>query len=309
MKFVLIRRERAMHLPQFEYLAPHTTEELAGLLSKHRDKARIIAGGTDLLPSMKDRLVRPEYVIDIGNLTSMNGITERGGKELVIGAATRLAELEHSPLIKDRYHALHQATITVGAAQVRAMASVGGNICNASPAADLPPALIAFGAKLNLFSRQGPREMDLEDFIIGNRKTALREGEFLESIVLPPPPPGSASAFTDMTRREAMEIAMVNVAVNLVLDAGTGKLGRVAIIMGAVAPHPLRARRAEALLQDQKPDDAVLERAAEAAAAETRAIDDFRASAAYRREVARVLVGRALREALAAVRQAPGVGK
>ncbi len=186
------------------------------------------------------------------------------------------------------------------------MASVGGNICNASPAADLPPALIAFGTKVNLFSRQGPREMDLEDFITGNRKTVLREGEFLESIVVPPPWPGSASAFTDMTRREAMEIAMVNVAVNLALDAGTGRVGQVAVIMGAVAPHPLRARRAEELLQGQEPDEAVLERASAAAADETQAIDDFRASAAYRREVARTLVGRALREALAAIRQAEG---
>ncbi len=295
-----------MHLPQFEYLAPRTMEELAGLLSEHRDKARILAGGTDLLPSMKDRLVRPEYVIDIGNLTTMNGINEQDGGGLVIGAATKLAALEESPLIRDRYTALHQATMVVGAAQVRAMASVGGNICNASPAADLPPALIAFGAKVNLFSRQGPREMDLEDFITGNRKTELQEGEFLQSIVLPPAPPGSASAFTDMTRRAAMEIAMVNVAVNLALDADTGKIGEAAIIMGAVAPHPLRARRAEKLLQGQAPDDAVLEQAAEAAAGETQAIDDFRASAAYRREVARILVGRALREALAAIRQAEG---
>lgn len=295
-----------MHLPTFEYLAPRTTEELAGLLSKHRDKARILAGGTDLLPSMKDRLVRPGYLVDIGNLTTMNGITEHDGKELVIGAATKLAELEHSPLIEDRYNALHQAIKVIGAVQVRAMASVGGNICNASPAADLPPALIAFGTRVNLFSRQGPREMDLEDFITGNRKTVLREGEFLESIVLPPPWPGSASAFTDMTRREAMEIAMVNVAVNLALDADTGRVGRVAVIMGAVAPHPLRARRAEQLLQGREPDDAVLEQAAEAAADETQAIDDFRASAAYRREVARVLVGRALRAALAAIRQAEG---
>jgi carbon-monoxide dehydrogenase medium subunit len=295
-----------MHLPQFEYLAPRTREELAGLLSEHGDSARILAGGTDLLPSMKDRLVRPEYLIDIGNLTTMNGITEHNGTGLVIGAATKLAELEHAPLIKDRYKALHQAITVIGAVQVRAMASVGGNICNASPAADLPPALIAFGTRVNLFSRQGPREMDLEDFITGNRKTVLREGEFLESIVLPPPQPNSASAFTDMVRREAMEIAMVNVAVNLALDADTGKVGQAAIIMGAVAPHPLRARRAEELLQGQQPDDAVLERASAAAADETQAIDDFRASAAYRREVTRTLVGRALREALAAIRQAEG---
>ena len=145
--------------------------------------------------------------------------------------------------------------------------------------------------------------MALEDFITGYRETALQEGEFLENIVLPPPPPNSASAFTYMARREAMEIAVVIVAANLALEADSGKVSRVDIIMGAVAPRPLRAHRAEELLIGQVPDDSLLGQAAEAAAAETQAIDDFRASADYRREVTRVNVDRALRQSLAAIHQ------
>ena len=293
-----------MQLPQFGYVAPRTTEELVGLLAEHRGKVRILAGGTDLLAAMKNRQERPEYLIDIVNLTDLSGITDHEDKGLVIGAATKFAELEHSPLIKDRYNALYNAIIVIGAVQVRSMGSIGGNICNASLAADTPPPLVAFGARVNLLSAQGPREMALEDFITGYRETALQEGEFLESIVLPLPPTNSSSAFTYMARREAMEIAIVIVAVNLALEADSGKVSRIDIVMGAVAPRPLRARRAEKLLMGQIPDDALLEKVAEAAAAETQAIDDFRASADYRREVTRVNVDRALRQSLATIQQA-----
>ncbi len=291
-----------MHLPPFEYLAPCSADELAAFLSQYGDKAKILAGGTDLLVLMKNRQIRPEYLIDISRLKEISGIIENKGQGVTIGALTKLEEVERSALIKERYLVLHQAMTAIGSPQVRAMASLGGNSCNASPAADSPPALIVLGARVGLVGRQGRREMDLEAFITGPREIALNSDEFLESIMLPPPWPNSASRFYALGRRDGMECDLVNLAVNLSLDPNTGKVGQVAIVMGAVGPKPLRALQAERLLLGQSPEEALLDKAATAAAADTQAIDDFRACADYRQEAIRALTGRLLRETLKAIK-------
>ena len=292
-----------MQLPQFEYFAPQSADDLAALLSEHRNKAKILAGGTDLLVLMKNKLMSPEFVIDVSSLESMCGITEQDGRGVAIGAATRLEAVERSSVIQERYSALCQAIRRTGSSQVRAMASLGGNSCNASPAADSPPALIALGAKVALVSQRGRREMDLDAFITGNGQTALEEDEYLERFLLPLSWPNSASRFSQLGKREGMECDLANVAVNLALDPTTGSVHQVAIAMGAVGPRPLRAVEAEKFLQGQEPEEALLEQAAQAAAAGTEAIDDFRASGDYRREAIRVLTVRTLREALAAIKQ------
>lgn len=291
-----------MYLPQFEYHAPRTTEELSSLLSQYRGKARILCGGTDLIVAMKDKAMKPDCVIDIADLSALSGIRQQEGKAVVIGAATKLDEVERSALIREKYYALYQGASVVGSPQVRAMGTIGGNSCTASPAADTPPPLIALGARVNLVSRKGTRHMALEEFIRGNRKTALEEDEFLESFVLEEPWPNSASRYLIMGLRAAMEIDMVNVAVNLALDPGSGKVKEVRIVLGAVAPVPLRARQAESLLKGNLPEEGLLDRVSEACAAESRPIDDFRATAAYRREIVKVLSKRALKEVLGAIR-------
>ena len=290
-----------MYLPQFEYHAPKTTEELVSLLSRYRKKAKILCGGTDLIVAMKDKVMKPDCVIDISDLAALCGIRHQEGKGLVIGAATKLDELERSTLIKEKYFALYQGASVVGSPQVRAMGTLGGNSCTASPAADTPPALIAFGARVNLVSGKGLRQMALEEFLRGNRETALGEDEFLESFVLEDPLPNSASRYLIMGLRGAMEIDMVNVAVNLALEPGKGKVKDVRIVLGAVAPAPLRARQAEGLLKGRIPDDPLLDRVAETCALESKPIDDFRATAAYRREIVGVLARRALKEVLRAI--------
>lgn len=295
-----------MYLPHFEYLAPDTSEELAEVLSKHEGKARILAGGTDLLGLMKNRQLRPDFVVDINRVASMSGIAEENGDKLRIGAATKLAQVAASPLIRERYHALHEAVGTIGSVQVRNTGSLGGNICNASPAADSPPALIALGARVNLLSRRGQRRMAVEDFITGNGQTALGDDECLESIILPPPWPHSVSVVDHVARRDAMEVALVGVAVNLALVPDSGNVDQVSIVMGGVGPRPVRAVQAEQLLISHKPGDGLIEQAAAAAAADAQPIDDFRASAVYQREVTRVLVSRTLRAAIARIEQAPG---
>ena len=290
-----------MYLPQFAYHAPKTIEELSSVLSQYRGKAKILCGGTDLIVAMKDKVTKPECVIDISDLAALCGIRPQGGKGVMIGAATKLDEIERSALIREKYYALYQGASVVGSPQVRAMGTIGGNSCTASPAADTPPALIALGAKVNLVSQKGTRQMALGEFIRGNRETALGEDEFLESFVLEEPWPNSASRYLIMGLRGAMEIDMVNVAVNLALDPGNGKVKEVRIVLGAVAPAPLRARKAEDMLKGNVPEDALLDKVSETCASESRPIDDFRATAAYRREIVKVLSKRTLKEVLSAI--------
>ncbi|MBM3790174.1 MAG: xanthine dehydrogenase family protein subunit M [Acidobacteria bacterium] len=290
-----------MSLPSFQYLAPRTGEELAGMLAAHREKARILAGGTDLINWMSEKALQPDYVIDLNGLPDLGRISYEKGKGLAIGAAVKIEAIEKSAVIREKYSSLSSAAGQIGSPQVRAMASIGGNICNASPCADMPPPLVTFGAAVSLVSRRGRREMPLEDFIRGNRQTALEADEFLELFRLPEPRPHSASRYAILGLRAAQEIDIASLAANLALDRKSGTIADVRIAMGAVAPTPMRAVRAEEILMGQKPVNAVLDRAAASCGDECRPIDDLRASAAYRRHVIRVLAGRVLREALAAL--------
>jgi len=287
-----------MILPPFQYISPKTTDELATFLSQYRTKAKILCGGTDLLVAMKDKQIKPEYVIDISGVQSLCGITYEKGKGLIIGAATKLEEIEHSPIIREKYYALHQGAAVIGSPQVRAMGSIGGNSCTASPAADTPPSLMVFATKVNLVSQRGRRQISLEEFILDNRVTALAEDEFLESFFLEEPWPDSASRYMEIGLRKAMEVDMASLAVNLALDPKTKKVKDVRIAMGAVAPKPLRALQAEALLKGAFANETLLNKVAESCASASRPIDDFRALASYRREVIKVLAQRALKEVL-----------
>jgi carbon-monoxide dehydrogenase medium subunit len=292
-----------MYLPHFEYLAPDSAEELVALLSQHEGKARILAGGTDLLGLMKNRQLRPDFVVDINRVAGMSGIVEDNDGNLRIGAATKHVDVLASPLIRERYPVLCEAIGTIGSIQVRSTGSLGGNICNASPAADSPPALIALGASVNLLSQRGQRQMAVDDFITGNGQTALAADECLESIFLPPPLPHSACVFDHVARRDAMEVALVNVAVNVALVPDSGDVDQVRIVMGGVGPYPIRAVQAEQLLHGHKPGVDLVEQAAAAAAADAQPRDDFRASAVYKQEMTRVLVNRTLRAAIARIEQ------
>ncbi|MCC6474390.1 MAG: xanthine dehydrogenase family protein subunit M [Burkholderiales bacterium] len=291
-----------MALPHFDYVAPRSVEELLESLSSYGARARILAGGTDLLILLRERLVKAECLIDIGRLPQLKAIvaTDEG---LSIGAAARIRDLQRSSLVRERYFALYQAACDLGSNQVRDMATVGGNACNGSPAADTPPALIALGAQACLRSARGRRQMPLEAFILGPRRTALAADEILESLHLPQPWPRSASRYACAGLRDAMEIDIANIAVNLALDPSLNVVTEVRIAMGAVAPTQIRALRAEAVLKGHAPDAARIEMAALACSAESAPIDDMRASAAYRRQVLKPLARRALAQALAAIRK------
>lgn len=281
-----------MNLPDFLYLAPEDPAELASLLARHGERAKILAGGTDLIIALKERTQVPKVVIDISGLKDLAGIEPLDGGWIRLGALTTFEEMEGSRLLQEKYPALVQAASAVGSPQVRAMGTVGGNSCNGSPAADSPPALMAYGAEVNLVSAQGRRTMNLGDFITHNRETAIRPEEYLESFSLPEPEPASAGEYIYAGLREAMEIDLVNAAVYLSLDQG--KVAKARIVLGAVAPRPIRAPKAEEMLSGQEPSPGLIEQAADQAAQESSPINDFRASAGYRRYTTALLVKKAL---------------
>jgi carbon-monoxide dehydrogenase medium subunit len=289
-----------MSLPPFEYLAPSSTAELAGLLATHGERCRILAGGTDLVNWMAERIYTPDYVVDLRRLP-LAEIAYEPGAGLTIGAAVTIEAIERAAVIRERYPALVQAAGQIGSPQIRAMATIGGNCCNASPCADMPPPLVTLGATVVLTSAQGSREIPLESFITGNRRTAIRPDEFLECIRVPEPWPHSACRYSPFGLRAAQEIDIASVAVNVALDPATGTIANVRIAMGAVAPFAMRAAQAEAFLAGKRPDAAAIDEAAAICGRECRPIDDLRASASYRRHIVAVLARRMLRDAAAAI--------
>ena len=291
-----------MLLNPFEYFAPKTRAETLELVSRLGSKARILAGGTDLMVLMKAKAIRPEYLIDINGVGEFKGIICYEGKGAVIGANTKLAEIQFSEAIKAKYPALAYAAGEVGSSQVRHMASLGGNSCNASPAADTPIPLTAIGAKVVVSSLLGDRELPLEEFILNVREIDLSEGEMLTKFILPEPKPQSACRYAYLGRRDAMEIDIVNMAVNIELVEDGATIKNVKLVMGSVYPRPLIPKEVPALLTGHKLSDKLIEMAAEAAQGEAKPIDDIRASAEYRRKIVKVLARRLLKETYAAAK-------
>ncbi|MDO9533837.1 MAG: xanthine dehydrogenase family protein subunit M [Bacillota bacterium] len=292
-----------MYLNNFEYFAPKTPGEALDLVGRMGNKAKVLAGGTDLIIMMKEKMIQPEYLIDINNVKEFKGISYEPGKGAVIGAATKISELEYSPVIRDKYFALHQAAGELGSVQVRTMATIGGNSCHASPAAETPTPLVAFGAKVVISSVSGDRELPLEEFILGNRKNALGEGELLTQFILPEPAPKSASRYWYIGLRDAMEIDAVNMAVNIVLENDGRTVKELTLVMGSVSPRPLVSVEVPGILVGKEFNSELVEKAAQAAAGEAKPISDIRASAEYRREVTAVLARRLLQAAFDAARE------
>ncbi|CAA7601138.1 CO dehydrogenase flavoprotein C-terminal domain [Acididesulfobacillus acetoxydans] len=297
-----------MFLPEFEYLAPETLAEALALLARYGERAKILAGGTDLLVIMKDRLLKPEVLVDISRLQELQGIRRLPGEGMVIGAAAKVDEVQQTAAIRAQWRALAEATDELGSVQVRGMATLGGNSCHASPAAETPPALVALGAKVTLAGSAGEREILLEHFILGNRKTALREGEILVRFFLPEPLSRGASVYLCQGIRGAMEIDLLNAAVYLVLEPDLETCAQARIVLGAVAPAPFRAEKAEMYLTGGKLGDKMIKETARLAAAQASPITDIRASAEYRRQVVEVLVRRAVTKAYERVRAGKEVG-
>lgn len=275
---------------RFEYFEPATLVEAAQLMSSAN--AQVLAGGTDLLVEIKEQLRRVERVVNIKKIPGIAALSYDARTGLRIGALVTAREVELSPIVLEKYPSLGQAARELGSIQVRNRATIVGNVCRASPSADMLPPLIADGAVIKLHGASGVRELPLEEFFTGPGKTVLRPDELVTELVVPAPPPCTGKVYIKHGRRKAMELATVGVAVTLSLNAD------VRIVLGAVAPTPIRAKAAEELLRGKPLSDALFERAAQAAADESRPVSNVRASAEYRRDMVRVLTRRALEQAL-----------
>ena len=280
-------------LPKFEYLAPGTLDEALKLLSLHQGAARVMAGGTDLIPKLKMRQIQaPEYIIDLKNIAGLDYVKFDAKNGLRVGALVTLRNIETSSMIRKNYPLLSQAAEGMASIQVRNRGTVAGNICNAVPSCDMGPSLLCLDARLKLVSRKGERVVDVDDFFTGPSQTVVGNDEILTEIQLPVAAPGCRARYLKQMPRRAMDLPIVGVAAVGVFSGD--KFEDVRIGLGAVAPRPIRARQAEDALRGQKVGQKIIEKAAEIAAREARPIDDHRASAEYRREMVNVLTRRAL---------------
>jgi len=275
----------------FEYFAPRSLAEATEVLAKYQGEARTVAGGTDLLLKMKAGRLSPKAIVNIKRIPELRGLTFNS--HLTLGALTTLEEIKQSSIIRERYPALSDAAATMASVQIRNLATVGGNMCNAAPSADLAPILIALNAAARLAGFKGERRIPLEDFFTGPGTTVLAPGELLVSLEVPPP--AGPSVYLKHSPREHMDIAVVGIGLAL---RGYNPLSQECaeprVVLGAVAPVPLRARRAEAELTGGPLAAERIDRAAKIAAEEAKPIDDVRGSAWYRRRMVAVLTRRGL---------------
>jgi carbon-monoxide dehydrogenase medium subunit len=273
-----------------QYVAPRTIDEAISAFAAAGSAGRILAGGTDLLVQMRSGLVRPGVIIDIKKIAETTTIEETAEGGFRIGAAVPGAVLAEHPRFGRIWPGVLEAVNLIGSTQVQGRASAGGNLCNASPAADSVPAMVAAGAIVTVRGPGGRRQIKVEDVAAGPGRTTLAPGEIVLSFTLPPKPPGSGDAYLRMIPRTEMDIAVVGCGVSLTITDGICTAARVAI--GAVAPTVLLVEAAGKALAGSRLDAAALDVAAAACRAACRPIDDKRGTIAYRTTVAGVLLKR-----------------
>jgi CO/xanthine dehydrogenase FAD-binding subunit len=285
-----------MLLPKFEYHEPKALDEALRLMGEIRSDGAVLAGGTDLLVNMKMGKTAPKHVVSLSRVEGLKGIKREHGS-LTLGACVTAGDLKDQEEVKAEFNGLCQSAGSLGSPLIRNLATVGGNIVTARPAAERPPSLIAYGASVLLKKSEGERLIPLEQFFKGPGQTVKEPEEILCAIILNEPPPYSGGGYVKLGVRNALEISLVNVAAFFALDGPSGPIQEARIVLGSVAPTPIRSASAEAVLLGERPDDALFERAGAAAAQDAKPIDDFRASAEYRQEMVRVFAKRALKRA------------
>jgi CO/xanthine dehydrogenase FAD-binding subunit len=274
-----------------QYEAPQTLEAASALLAKASGVARVLAGGTDLLIQMKNDMVEPDLVVDIKNIPEMRQIAEEKGRFRVGAAVTGMEVMEHEGF-NAAWPGVVDGVSLIGSIQIRGRATVGGNLCNASPAADSVPALIAAGAIASIVGPGGRRDIPVEDIAVAPGRTSLAKGEIVVSFLFPEKAPRSGGAYLRFTPRTEMDIAVVGAGVDLTLD-GSGICTRAKVALGAVAARVLVVPEAAAALIGSRVDEAALAKLAAAASAAAKPIDDKRGTKDFRTDVAGVLAKRA----------------
>jgi carbon-monoxide dehydrogenase medium subunit len=302
---------------RYEYHKPETIQEAIDLASQYDGNAVLIAGGTDVMVQIRGKKMAPKALISLRNIKEL----EHKDKDR-IGAGTTHTDIQKDGYIKDRLSALYDAVCNLGSVQIRNVATLGGNICNAAPSADTACPLLVLDAQAMVEGKDGERRIAIDDFFIGPGETALKRGEILKEFILPDFDPKTGSAYIKHTRRAAMDLPIIGIAVRITLDRADVrckdilctlepaskilamfsdenlKCEDVRIAMGVVAPRPIRAKQAEAALKGQVISDALLAQVSDIAANESSPRDSIRGEAWYRREMVKVLVRRATVKAI-----------
>jgi CO/xanthine dehydrogenase FAD-binding subunit len=278
----------------FQYYRPQSVSEAVSLLGSLGDNAKMLAGGTDLISQMMDRLVTPEHVIDLKPITGLDFIKYEEDSGLRIGALTTISEILNSEIIKDKFSSLYQAAKSFGTTQVRNMATIGGNICRSSPSADMVPPLITFDAQIRLIGSQGERTIPLHTFFTGAGTNVLKN-EILAEILLPLQKGEYGTAFLKLART-AEDLAKVNCAVKIVMEKGICR--DIKIALGAVASTPIRALSVEKALIKTSCDDKTVHDMAEKITADIKPISDVSSNIAYRVYISKIMIARLITEAL-----------
>jgi carbon-monoxide dehydrogenase medium subunit len=278
----------------FGYVSAKDVAHAVALLGEHGAKAKILAGGTDLLVELKHAVHNPEIIVDVSRLAELKDIVI-ADDGLHIGALATHADIMNAPIISGMFPALVEAAHSIGAVQTRNLGTLGGNLITCVPSVDSGPALIALDAVVTVASAEGERRMPLAELFVGPRKTSLKPGDLLIDIIIPKDNLDKPAAFEKFGLRKGQALALVNVAASFWVD--NDKFAAPRIALGAVAPTVIRAPKAEAYLDGRKISAEAMAEAGRIAATEAKPISDFRAGAEYRRDLVAVLVKRALAKA------------
>ena len=291
-------------MKDFEYVAPTSLEEAVGLLSKRPEGVRMLAGGTDIIVQLREGMREARLVMDVKRIPDLLALSWRSDGGLSIGAAVPCVRLYRDEKVVRTYPAITDAAHIIGGWQIQSRASVGGNLCNASPAADSIPALIACGARCRVLGSQGERVVPVAEFCVGPGRNALADGELLVSLELPPPAARSGSRYLRFIPRNEMDIAVVGAGVSIELDASGTKVENARIALAAVAPTPVLAQEAGDWLRGKAATRESFREAGNLARKAATPLSDKRGPAAYRTHLVGVLTERGL--TVAAERAANG---
>jgi len=285
---------------RFEYLEPESIEEALTILSRYQGESKIIAGGTDLMLQVRNKAVRPEYVVDITRIPGLDYITFDDQQGVRLGALTTIRALETSVELQRKYPIISQAASQLGSIAIRNVATVGGNLCNALPSAETSQALLALSAQVKIVGPGGERTVPLEDFFIGVGETLLHPDEILLEIIVPELAPHTYGIYIKHSPRGPIDLAIVNVTVLMTMEPDHKVCRDAKIVLGAVSPTPKRAGKAENVLKGKRVDGALMDRAAQVASDEAHPrYGSIRGSFEYKKEMVRVLTRRAMKEIMA----------
>ena len=278
---------------QFKYISPETKEEVLEILKQEKLEACLVAGCSNVLPYIKDKKLPAKLLLDISGIEELNYIKESEG-EIYIGAGTTISDLINSKIIREECNVLYQAAEQFADPTIRNSATIGGNLADASPAADVAPPLLVLDAVLEVESMDGKREISLKNFFVGPRKTVLNDDEMITNIKIKNDSINKHGCFIKLGLRQAMAISLAAIA--LTLEVEKNKVIDVRIAMGSIAPTPLRLIKVEGFLKNKKIDDELIEEAVKKVREEVKPIGDVRASAEYRKYVSGILFKRAFKK-------------